>query len=58
MNSWRWETLDATVRDEFVHIQEPSDIRIMTFLRNETGEVAGLSIDIGGRLRPGIRYLR
>ena len=45
MNSRRWEQLDATVRDEFVHVQEPADGRIMRFLRDETGEVNGLSID-------------
>ncbi len=55
VNSRRWEALDATVRDEFVHMQEPADIRIITFLRNEKGEVTGLSIDIGGRLR-GVRF--
>ena len=57
VNSRRWEALDATVRDEFVHMQEPSDIRIITFLRNEKGEVTGLSIDIGGRLRD-VRFLK
>jgi hypothetical protein len=45
VNSRRWETLDATVRDEFVHVQEPADGRIITFLRNEKGSVTGLSID-------------
>jgi hypothetical protein len=45
VNSRRWEALDATVRDEFVHVQEPADGRIITFLRNEKGEVTGLSID-------------
>jgi hypothetical protein len=57
VNSRRWEALDATIRDEFVHIQEPADIRIITFLRNEKGEVTGLSIDIGGRLR-GVRFTK
>jgi CubicO group peptidase (beta-lactamase class C family) len=45
VNSRRWEALDATVRDEFVHMEEPADARIITFLRNEQGEVTGLSID-------------
>ena len=45
VNSRRWEALDATVRDEFVHVQEPADARIITFLRNEKGAVTGLSID-------------
>ena len=45
VNSRRWEALDATVRDEFVHMQEPADVRIITFLRDEKGEVTGLSID-------------
>jgi Domain of unknown function (DUF3471) len=57
VNSRRWEPLDATVRDEFVHIQEPADIRIITYPRNEKGEVTGLSIDIGGRLR-GVRFTK
>jgi hypothetical protein len=57
VNSRRWEALDATVRDEFVHMQEPADFRVITFLRNEKGEVTGLSIDIGGRLR-GIRFTK
>jgi Domain of unknown function (DUF3471) len=57
VNSRRWEALDATVRDEFVHIQEPADFRTITFLRNEKGEVTGLSIDIGGRLR-GVRFTK
>ena len=57
VNSRRWEALDATVRDEFVHMQEPADLRIITFLRNEKGEVTGLSIDIGGRLR-GVRFTK
>ena len=57
VNSRRWEALEATVRDEFVHMQEPSDLRIITFLRNEKGEVTGLSIDIGGRLR-GVRFTK
>jgi len=45
VNSRRWEALDPTVRDEVVHVQEPADGRIITFLRNERGEVTGLSID-------------
>jgi hypothetical protein len=45
VNSRRWEALDATVRDEFVHVQEAADGRIITFLQNEKGEVTGLSID-------------
>jgi CubicO group peptidase (beta-lactamase class C family) len=57
VNSRRWEVLEATVRDEFVHMQEPADLRIITFLRNEKGEVTGLSIDIGGRLR-GVRFTK
>ena len=57
VNSRRWEALDATVRDEFTHMQEPADLRIVTILRNEKGEVTGLSIDIGGRLR-GVRFTR
>jgi len=57
VNSRRWEALDATVHDEFVHMQEPADIRIITFLRNQKGEVTGLSIDIGGRLR-GVRFTK
>jgi hypothetical protein len=57
VNSRRWEALDATVHDEFVHMQEPADIRIITLLRNEKGEVTGLSIDIGGRLR-GVRFTK
>ena len=57
VNSRRWEPLDATVRDEFTHMQEPADLRIITFLRDEKGEVTGLSIDIGGRLR-GVRFTR
>ncbi len=57
VNSRRWEALEATVRDEFVHMQEPSDLRIITFLRNEKGEMTGLSIDIGGRLR-GVRFTK
>ncbi len=46
---------EATVHDEFVHIEEPSDVRIITFLRSAQGEVTGPSIDIGGRLR-GVRF--
>jgi hypothetical protein len=57
VNSRRWEALEATVRDEFVHMQEPSDLRIITFLRGEEGAVTGLSIDIGGRLR-GVRFTK
>jgi CubicO group peptidase (beta-lactamase class C family) len=57
VNSRRWEALDATVRDEFTHMQEPADLRIITFLRNEKGEVTDLSIDIGGRLR-GVRFTK
>jgi CubicO group peptidase (beta-lactamase class C family) len=57
VNSGRWEALDATVHDEFVHMQEPADIRIITFLRNEKGEVTGLSIDCGTRLR-GVRFTK
>ena len=57
VNSRRWEALEATVRDEFVHMQEPADFRIITFLRNEKGEVTGLSIDIGGRLS-GVRFTK
>ena len=45
VNSRRWEALEATVRNEFVHVQEPADARIITFLRNEKGGVTGLSID-------------
>jgi CubicO group peptidase (beta-lactamase class C family) len=57
VNSRRWEALDATVIDEFVHMHEQLDISIITFLRNERGEVTGLSIDIGGRLR-GVRFTK
>jgi CubicO group peptidase (beta-lactamase class C family) len=56
VNSGRWEALDATVRDEFVHVQEPADGRIITFLRNEKGEVTGLSIDYY-RVK-GVRFTR
>jgi CubicO group peptidase (beta-lactamase class C family) len=46
VNSRRWEQLDATVRDEFIpHIREPADARQITFLRNSSGQVTGLSID-------------
>lgn len=46
VNSRRWEQLDATVLDEFIpHIREPTDGRIIRFLRNEKDEVAGLLID-------------
>ena len=46
VNSRRWEQLDATVRDEFIpHIREPTDGRIIRFLKNENEEVTGLSID-------------
>jgi CubicO group peptidase (beta-lactamase class C family) len=45
VNSRRWEQLDATVRDEFVLVQEPADGRIITFLRDEKGDVNALSID-------------
>jgi hypothetical protein len=38
-------------------MQEPADIRIITFLRNDKGEVTGLSIDMSGRLR-GIRFTK
>ena len=51
VNSRRWEALDATVHDEFVHMHEPADLRIITFRRNGKSEVTGLSIAIGGRLR-------
>src|SRR5262249_356008 len=57
VNSRRWEPLEATVRDEFVHMQEPADLRIITFLRDRKGEVTGLSIDFGGRLR-GVRFTK
>jgi CubicO group peptidase (beta-lactamase class C family) len=57
VNSRRWEALEATVHDEFVHMQEPADIRIITFLRDAKGEVTGLSIDIGGRLS-GVRFAK
>jgi len=56
VNSRRWEPLDATIRDEFVHVQEPADGRILTFLRNEKGEVSGLSIDYY-RVR-GVRFYK
>ena len=56
-NSRRWEALDATVRDDFVHMQEPVRPPHHYFLRNEKGEVTGLSIDTGGRLR-GVRFLK
>jgi hypothetical protein len=56
VNSRRWEALDATVRDEFVHLEEPADGRIMTFLRNETGAVTGFSIDYY-RVR-GVRFTK
>jgi CubicO group peptidase (beta-lactamase class C family) len=46
VNSRRWEQLDATVHDEFIpHIREPSDGRIIRFVRNKNDEVTGLSID-------------
>ena len=46
VNSRRWEQLDATVRDEFIpHIREPTDGRLIRFLRNENDDVTGLSID-------------
>jgi hypothetical protein len=32
------------VRDEFVHVEEPADGRIITFLRDERGRVSGLSV--------------
>jgi CubicO group peptidase (beta-lactamase class C family) len=57
VNSRRWEALDAPVHDEFVHMQEPADVRIITFLRNEKAEVTGLSIDIGGRLS-GVQFTK
>jgi CubicO group peptidase (beta-lactamase class C family) len=57
VNSRRWELLDPTIRDEFTHMQEPADLRIITFLRNDKGEVTGLSIDIGGRVR-GVRFTK
>jgi hypothetical protein len=57
VNSRRWEALDATVHDEFVHMQEPADLRIINFLRNEKGGITGLSIDIGGRLR-GVQFTK
>jgi hypothetical protein len=44
VNSRRWEPLDATVRDEFVHVEEPADGRIITFPRDERGRVSGLSV--------------
>jgi hypothetical protein len=45
VNSRRWEQLDATVQDEFIpHIREPWDGRQLTFLRNNDGEVNGLSV--------------
>ena len=56
VNSRRWEALDSTVHDEFVHMQEPSDVRIITFLRNEKGEVTGLSIDYGWVM--GVRFTK
>jgi CubicO group peptidase (beta-lactamase class C family) len=56
VNSRRWEPLDATVRDEFVHVEEPADARIITFLRNEKGVVTGLSIDYY-RVR-GVRFTK
>jgi hypothetical protein len=46
INSRRWEQLDPTVHDEFIpHIREPADARIITFLRNENGQVIGLSAE-------------
>jgi CubicO group peptidase (beta-lactamase class C family) len=46
INSRRWEQLDATVRDEFIpHLREPSDARIISFLRSENGAVDGLSVE-------------
>ena len=46
VNSRRWERLDATVRDEFIpHSREPTDGRIIRFLRNGNDKVTGLSID-------------
>jgi len=46
VNSRRWEQLDATVRDEFIpHIREPTDGRIVRFVRNKNDEVTSLSID-------------
>jgi hypothetical protein len=56
VNSRRWEPLDPTVRDEFVHVQEPADGRIIRFLRNDNGEVTGLSIDYY-RVR-GVRFTK
>jgi CubicO group peptidase (beta-lactamase class C family) len=41
----RWERLDPTVRDEFIpHVRTPHDNRIITFQRNDKGEVIGLSV--------------
>ena len=46
INSRRWEQLDATVRDEFIpHLREPADGRILTFQRNDSGEVNALSVE-------------
>lgn len=46
VNSRRWEQLDATIRDEFIpHLREPTDGRIMTFLRDARDDVIGLSTD-------------
>jgi CubicO group peptidase (beta-lactamase class C family) len=53
VNSRRWESLDATVRDEFA----PADIRTITFLRNGKGKVTSLSIDVGSRLT-GVRFTK
>jgi CubicO group peptidase (beta-lactamase class C family) len=57
MNSRRWEVLDATLHDEFVHLEEPSDVRIINFVRDEKDDVTGLTIDIGGRLT-GVRFTK
>jgi CubicO group peptidase (beta-lactamase class C family) len=57
INSRRWERLDATVRDEFIpHVREPTDGRIITFLRNDGGEVNGLSVEYY-RVK-GVRFTR
>ncbi len=57
VNSRRWEELEATVRDEFIpRLREPPEGRIITFLRNESAQVTGLSIDYY-RVK-GVRFMK
>ena len=53
----RWERLDPMLRDEFTpHVARPFDLRIFTFLRDETNKVGGVNVALA-RVK-GVRFER